>query len=117
MTTRVKYAAKWHNTWVYRRTYPKHLQPLLGSSLKQSLKTADAKTVTARVAALNQIYQSIIKEAEQHLSADAHAAHPDRSNTTPQEALRLSVIPPGYRRVRFLGDRSVAVLAKSYLSY
>ena len=50
MSTRVKYAYKRHNTWVYRRTYPKHLQAILGSSLKQSLKTADAKQAKARVA-------------------------------------------------------------------
>ena len=54
MSTQIKYAYKRHNTWVYRRTYPKHLQHLLGSSLKQSLKTADAKTAKARVAELNQ---------------------------------------------------------------
>ena len=117
MTTRVKYAHKRHNTWVYRRTYPKHLQPLLGSSLKQSLKTADAKTAKARVAELNQTYQSTVKGAEQHVSAHTDAAHPELSNTTPQEALRLPVIPPRYRRVALLGDRRVAELAKSYLSY
>ena len=44
MSTQIKYAYKRHNTWVYRRTYPQHLQPLLGFSLKQSVKTADAKT-------------------------------------------------------------------------
>jgi hypothetical protein len=38
MSTQIKYAYKRHNTWVYRRTYPQHLQHLLGSSLKQSLK-------------------------------------------------------------------------------
>ena len=64
MSTQIKYAYRRHNTWVYRRTYPKHLQELLGSSLKQSLKKADATTAKARVAELNQTYQSIIKEAE-----------------------------------------------------
>ena len=42
MSIRIKYAYKKHNTWVYRRVYPKPLQPLLGSALKQSLKTGDA---------------------------------------------------------------------------
>ena len=64
MSTQIKYAYKRHNTWVYRRTYPQHLQPLLGSSLKQSLKTADAKTAKARVAALNQTFTNIVKEAD-----------------------------------------------------
>ena len=53
MSTQIKYAYKRHNTWVYRRTYPKALQPLLGSALKQSLKTADATQAKARVAELN----------------------------------------------------------------
>ena len=70
MSIQIKYAYKRHNTWVYRRTYPQHLQHRLGSSLKQSLKTADAKTAKARVAELNQTYQSIITEAEQHVSAN-----------------------------------------------
>ena len=70
MSTQIKYAYKRHNTWVYRRTYPQHLQPLLGSSLKQSLKTADAKTAKARVAELNQTYQSIVNEADAHVSAN-----------------------------------------------
>ena len=43
MSPQIKYAYKSHNTWVYRRTYPKHLQVLLGSALKQSLKTGNAK--------------------------------------------------------------------------
>jgi hypothetical protein len=36
MPTHIKYAYLRHNTWTYRRTYPKALQPVLGSSLKQS---------------------------------------------------------------------------------
>ena len=83
MSADIKYAHKRHNTWVYRRTDPKHLQPLLGSSLKQSLKTADAKTAKARVAGLNQTFTSIVKEAEQHVSAHTDAAHPELSNTNP----------------------------------
>ena len=83
MTIKIKYAYKRHNTWVYRRTYPQQLQHLLGSSLKQSLKTADAKTAKARVAELNQTYQSTVKEAEQHVSAHTDAAHPELSNTNP----------------------------------
>ena len=43
MSPQIKYAYKTHNTWVYRRVYPKPLQPLLGSALKQSLKTGDAR--------------------------------------------------------------------------
>ena len=55
MSADIKYAYKRHNTWVYRRTYPKAVQPILGSSLKQSLRTADAKQAKARVAELNPV--------------------------------------------------------------
>ena len=64
MSPQIKYAYKTHNTWVYRRTYPKALQPLLGSALKQSLKTGDATQAKARVAELNQTFTTIIKEAQ-----------------------------------------------------
>jgi hypothetical protein len=53
MSPQIKYAYKTHNTWVYRRTYPKALQPLLGTALKQSLKTGDAREAKTRVAELN----------------------------------------------------------------
>ena len=66
MSADIKYAYKRHNTWVYRRTYPKALQSILGSSLKQSLRTADAKQAKARVAELNQTFTSIVKEAQTH---------------------------------------------------
>ena len=56
MSIRIKHAYKKHNTWVYRRTYPKALQPLLGSALKQSLKTGDATQAKTRVAELNQTF-------------------------------------------------------------
>ena len=74
MSTQIKYAYKRHNTWVYRRTYPIHLQHLLGSSLKQW--NADAKTAKARVAELNQTFTNIIKEAEQHVSANTGQISP-----------------------------------------
>ena len=107
MSTRVKYAYKRHNTWVYRRTYPKHLQAILGSSLKQSLKTADAKQAKARVAELNQTFTSIVKEAQAH--ADAAPSQPN------PEAAKLAVALPRYQRARLLGEQPVAELAKRYL--
>jgi predicted aldo/keto reductase-like oxidoreductase len=69
MSPQIKYAHKTHNTWVYRRTYPKALQPLLGTALKQSLKTSDATQAKARVAELNQTFTTIIKEAQTHALA------------------------------------------------
>ena len=100
MSTQIKYAYKRHNTWVYRRTYPQYLQPLLGSSLKQSLKTADAKTAKARVAELNQTFTNIIKEAEQHVSANTGKAS---ANTT-DHSIRVPVARPRYHHARLLGE-------------
>ena len=118
MSTQIKYAYKRHNTWVYRRTYPQHLKPLLGSSLKQSLKTADAKTAKARVAELNQTYQSIVKEADAHVSAHTDQTTADIPNTCGASADPGPRIErPRYQPVRLLGDRYIAELAKSYLSY
>ena len=112
MSTQIKYAYKRHNTWVYRRTYPQHLQPLLGSSLKQSLKTADAKTAKARVAELNQTFTNIIKEAEQHVSA-----HTDKAATDIDTgAVGHPVVRPRYQPLRLLSDRRVKELAAEYLA-
>ena len=118
MSIKIKYATKRHNTWVYRRTYPQHLQHLLGSSLKQSLKTADAKTAKARVAELNQTYQSILKEAEKHVSAHTDQTTADIPNTCGAPADRGPHIErPRYQPLRLLGDRILAKLATEYLSY
>ena len=118
MSTHIKYAYKRHNTWVYRRTYPQHLQPLLGSSLKQSLKTADAKTAKARVAELNQTFTNIVKEAEQHVSANTGQTGAIIPNTCGASAdPRPCIERPRYQPVRLLGDRRLDKLATEYLSY
>ena len=118
MSTQIKYATKRHNTWVYRRTYPKHLQHLLGSSLKQSLKTADAKTAKARVAELNQTFTNIVKEADAHVSAHTDQTTADIPNTCGAPAdPRPRIERPRYQPLRLLGDRCIGELAQSYLSY
>ena len=111
MSPQIKYAYKTHNTWVYRRTYPKALQPLLGSALKQSLKTGDATQAKTRVAELNQTFTTIIKEAQAHALATPHTDTP----TAPQ-APRLAVGRPRYQRARLLGERLVNDLAQAYLA-
>ena len=83
MSPQIKYAYKTHNTWVYRRTYPKPLQPLLGSALKQSLKTGDATQAKTRVAELNQTFTTIIKEAQAHALATPHT---DYSHCCPRSS-------------------------------
>jgi integrase len=111
MSPQIKYAYKTHNTWVYRRTYPKALQPLLGTALKQSLKTGDATQAKARVAELNQTFTTIIKEAQAHALTTPHTDTP----TAPQDP-RLAVGRPRYQRARLLGERLVADLAQDYLA-
>ena len=107
MSADIKYAYKRHNTWVYRRTYPKALQPILGSSLKQSLRTADAKQAKARVAEFNQTFTNLVKEAQAHANAATHEPNPE----TPE----LAVARPRYQRARLLGEQPVHRLAKRYL--
>ena len=111
MSPQIKYAYKTHNTWVYRRTYPKALQPLLGSALKQSLKTGDAREAKLRVAELNTTFTTIIKEAQAHALSTPHTDTP-----TAAQGPRLAVGRPRYQRARLLGERLVADLAQVYLA-
>jgi len=111
MSIRIKHAYKKHNTWIYRRVYPKALQPLLGSALKQSLKTGDATQAKTRVAELNQTFTTIIKEAQAHALATPHT-----DTATAAQGPRLAVGRPRYQRARLLGERLVAELAKAYLA-
>jgi|GEM_PF-169243 len=131
MSPQIKYAYKAHNTWVYRRTYPKALQSLLGSVLKRSLKTADATQAKARVAELNTTFHTITQEAEgtalAMLSSDndsgMSAVMPSgRTSETPTvttastpKSPRLAVAVPRYQRALLLGERLVAELAQDYL--
>ena len=125
MSTRITYASLQHNTWVYRRTYPRHLQPLLGSSLKQSLKTADAQVAKARVEELNATFAKVVSEAETslrdgykseglHPQTNALSNAPNTTTTTP-DTVQLNVTRPRYARVLLRGDKTVADLAKTYL--
>ena len=121
MSTQIKYAYKRHNTWVYRRTYPKHLQPLLGSSLKQSLKTANATEAKARVEELNQTFAKVVAEALDSMprQGDALGSSPTETSSglpTAAQAPRLEVARPRYQRVGLMGDGLVAELAQTYLT-
>ncbi|MDB4091626.1 integrase [bacterium] len=111
MSPQIKYAYKTHNTWVYRRTYPKALQPLLGSALKQSLKTGDAREAKLRVAELNQTFTTIIKEAQAHALATPHTDTP-----TAAQGPRLAVGRPRYQRTRLVGDGLIDDLTQAYLA-
>ena len=83
----------------------------MGSALKQSLKTGDAREAKLRVAELNQTFTTIIKEAQ------AHALSTPRTDTpTATQGPRLAVGRPRYQRARLVGERLVAELAQAYLA-
>ena len=115
MSSQIKYAYKRHNTWIYRRTYPKALQPILGTALKQSLKTSDATQAKLRVAELNQTFTTLIKEAQAHAAATPLTVTPPDTPTAAQ-APRLGATRPRYQRARLVGDGLVADLAQAYLT-
>ena len=62
---RIPYAYLKQQTWLYRRNYPRDLQPMLGQALKQSLKTGDAKTAKQRAAEVNSKYEEIVAKARE----------------------------------------------------
>lgn len=108
MPTRIKYVYQHHDTWMYRRTYPKPLQPLLGFALKQSLRTRDPRVAKSRVQELNATYASIVSEAEKRL----RERQQEVDASTP-----LPVSRPTYKRLSLMGERTVSSLAEVYLRY
>ena len=106
MSTQIKYAYRRHNTWIYRRTYPQHLQQVLGSSLKRSLHTADAKLATKRVGELNTTFEAIVQEAEAQPSNPGHSS----------ALVQIAVAVPRYQRARLLGEEKVQGAAAGYLA-
>lgn len=106
MSTQIKYAYLRHKTWIYRRTYPQRLQGVLGSSLKRSLGTGDARIAQSRVNELNTTYDRIVAEAEEQVRAV-----PDG------EAIELQVATPSYRRARLIGEQQLSELASTYLEH
>ena len=106
MSTQISYAYRRHNTWIYRRTYPQHLQGILGSSLKRSLHTADAKVALKRVSELNATFEAIVQEAEAQLANSVQSSAP----------AQIAVAVPRYPRARLLGEQQVQEVAAVYLA-
>jgi len=107
MSTSIKYAYRKGQTWLYRRTYPKDLQPVLGSSLKQSLKTVDLREAKARVSEVNAAYEDIVAKARDALKAEGLGAK--------QGPITLPVAYPRFSLGR-TGQETVSNLARPYLS-
>lgn len=62
---RIPYAYLKQQTWLYRRNYPKDLQPRLGQALKQSLWSGFARVAKARAAEVNAKYEEIVAKARE----------------------------------------------------
>lgn len=101
MSVRIQYAYLKQQCWLYRRNYPKDLQPVLGQAFKQSLKTGDARVAKARAAEVNAKYEEIVTKARAGQVVD---------RPTPV------VVPPVFAPVVVVGRKTVRDLAKDYLN-
>lgn len=102
MSVRVQYAYLKQQTWLFRRNYPKELQPLLGQAYKQSLKTGDARIAKARAAEVNAKYEEIITKA--------------KSGQVVQKPQPVRIAAPAFTAVTIVGRVSVGELGKQYLN-
>lgn len=102
MTVQIQYAYLKQQTWLYRRNYPKALQPVLGQALKQSLKTGDARVAKARAAEVNAKYEEVVTKAKAGQAVER-----------PQP---VRVVPAVFASVVVVGRVTVAELARQYLN-
>ncbi|HHW34030.1 MAG TPA: tyrosine-type recombinase/integrase [Paracoccus solventivorans] len=101
MSVRIKYAYLKQQTWLYRRNYPKELQPVLGQAMKQSLKTGDARIAKARAAEVNARYEEVLAKA--------------RAGQVIEKSTPVVVTLPVFAPVVIVGRRTVRELARDYL--
>ena len=101
MSTRIQYAYLKQQTWMFRRNYPKALQPVLGQALKQSLKTGDARIAKARAAEINAKYEEIVAKA--------------RAGVVVGKPEPIRVETPVFAPVIIVGKVTVGELAQRYL--
>ena len=102
MSNRIQYAYLKQQTWLYRRNYPKELQPILGQAYKQSLKTGDARLAKARVAEVNAKYEEIVAKA--------------KAGGAVEKPQPVRIIAPAFAPVTIVGRVTVAELGKQYLN-
>ncbi|MDP3193659.1 DUF6538 domain-containing protein [Tabrizicola sp.] len=102
MSVRIQYAYLKQQTWLFRRNYPKELQPLLGQAYKQSLKTGDARIAKARAAEVNAKYEEIITKA--------------KSGQVVEKPQPVKIVAPAFTQVTIVGRVSVGELGKQYLN-
>lgn len=102
MSVRIQYAYLKQQTWLFRRNYPKELQPVLGQAFKQSLKTGDARVARARAAEVNAKYEEIIAKA--------------KGGGVVEKPVPVRVAPAVFSPVVVIGRKTVAELARLYLN-
>lgn len=102
MSVRIQYAYLKQQTWLYRRNYPKELQPILVQAYKQSLKTGDARVAKARAAEVNAKYEEIITRA--------------RAGGVIEKPAPVQIVTPSFSPVTIVGKVSVGELGKQYLN-
>lgn len=102
MSIRIQYAYLKQQCWLYRRNYPKDLQPMLGQAYKQSLKTGDARVAKARAAEVNAKYEEIVAKA--------------KAGGTVDRPKPVVVEAPVFSPITIIGKVTVAELARQYLN-
>ncbi len=107
MSTKIIYAYLKQKTWLYRRHYPKHLQPILGLALKQSLKTGDIRVAEVRVNEVNLNYAKVVSETEAQVALGA--------GLQGTQAIVIKDTAPKFQRATVQGQVSVSDLARVYL--
>lgn len=102
MSIRIQYAYLKQQCWLYRRNYPKDLQPTLGQAYKQSLKTGDARVAKARAAEVNAKYEEIVAKA--------------KAGGTVDRPKPVVVEAPVFSPITIIGKVTVTELARQYLN-
>ena len=102
MTVSIQYAYLKQQTWLFRRNYPKQLQPVLGLAYKQSLKTGDARVAKARAAEANAKFEEIVTSAKAGGVVDRPTV--------------VAIAAPQFSAVTIIGRVKTSELAEQYLN-
>jgi hypothetical protein len=107
MSIQIKYAYLKQQTWMYRRTYPKDVNDILGTSaLKQSLKTSDPGKARKRVRELDAKFEEIVEGARGLCCKKASPA-----------PKTFDVVPVRFQgKAVFVGRELLGSLARTYLN-
>ncbi|MCF1711161.1 tyrosine-type recombinase/integrase [Tabrizicola sp. J26] len=102
MSVRIPYAYLKQQTYLYRRNYPRELQPVLGQALKQSLRTGDARVAKKRATEINAKFEEIVTKA--------------RAGHVVEKPVLEKVAPVVFSPVVIVGRKTVKELGQTYLN-